>query len=127
MSEDRNKKRKAALTKIQKDPNMISRMWDTMRLVIRLMGDKRVNFFLKLLPVFSLVYLINPMDAFIPVIDDALVMGLGTYMFIEFCPQDVVEEHRAQLAAQGEQAASARESSEVINSIFTESDKEDEE
>ena len=125
MSEDKKEKRQQALENISKNPGLLTGTWNLVRLVARLMGDKRVNIFLKALPVFSLVYLINPMDAFIPVIDDALIMGIGTYLFIEFCPPDVVEEHRRNLAGLESQGEAAKETSQVINSIFTESDKSD--
>ncbi len=55
------------------------------KLIIRLMRDKRVSFFLKLLPLSTLVYLVFP--DFMPfVIDDALIMWLGTYLFVELVP-----------------------------------------
>ena len=119
MSDERNEKRKQAIENISKNPGLLTGTWNLVRLVARLIGDKRVNIFLKLLPVFSLAYLINPMDAFIPVIDDALVMGIGTSLFIEFCPPDVVEEHRRNLEGLESQGEAAKESSQVINSIFT--------
>jgi len=64
------------------------------KLILRLMADPRVNLFFKLLPIGSLIYLIFP--DFFPLnpIDDALVIGLGTYMFVELCPPDVVQEHK---------------------------------
>ncbi|MEM5774228.1 MAG: hypothetical protein AAGU05_04440, partial [Anaerolineaceae bacterium] len=52
------------------------------KLILRLMGDKRVNPFVKIIPVASLVYLINPIDIPTP-IDDAAVLGLGMYLFME--------------------------------------------
>lgn len=69
------------------------------KLILRLLRDSRVNPLLKLLPVVSLVYLVSPLDAAIPVIDDAVVVGLGMYAFVELCPADVVAEHRAAIAA----------------------------
>jgi len=68
------------------------------KLFMRLMADKRVNPFLKLIPALSLVYLVVPFD-FAPIIplDDAAILGLGMYLFIEFCPPEVVEEHMSQL------------------------------
>lgn len=62
------------------------------RLVIRLMRDERVSPILKLMPVASLVYLFVPDLAPGP-IDDAAVIWLGGYLFVELCPPDVVEEH----------------------------------
>jgi uncharacterized membrane protein YkvA (DUF1232 family) len=68
------------------------------KLIYRLMGDNRVNAFLKAIPVASLIYLISPID-FMPFLpfDDIAVVGLGMYLFIELCPQYVVEEHLTNL------------------------------
>lgn len=68
---------------------------DHLKLVWRLWQDSRINPFLKLLPFGSLIYVINPLDIVIPVVDDVGVVWLFTYMFIELSPQDIVEEHRA--------------------------------
>ena len=75
-----------------------------LKLITRLMGDKRVNFFLKILPVASLGYLFFPFDlvSVIPAIsalDDIAIVGLGAYLFVELCPQDVVQEHMQALAS----------------------------
>lgn len=70
------------------------------KLLLRLIRDSRVSPLLKVLPIGALLYLISPLDAAIPVIDDAVVVGLGMYAFLELCPQDVVAEHRAALAAE---------------------------
>ncbi len=75
------------------------------RLILRLLGDKRVNFFFKLIPIAALGYLIFPFDGdlVLPVIglvDDAMVLWLGSYAFIEICPPDVVDEHRKALAGE---------------------------
>lgn len=64
------------------------------RLLWRLLGDARVSPLLKLLPVASLIYLLFPFDVLGP-IDDAIVIWLGSTLFIELAPLDVVEEHRA--------------------------------
>jgi hypothetical protein len=68
------------------------------KLILRLMGDRRVNFFLKILPVFSLVYLFFP-DLVIGPLDDAAVMWLSLTLFVELCPPQVVEEHRRAIRA----------------------------
>jgi uncharacterized membrane protein YkvA (DUF1232 family) len=76
------------------------------KLIVRLMGDKRVNPFVKLLPVASLAYLIWPIDLIpgvvLPVVgalDDVALVSLGAYLFIEFCPPDVVQEHMQKLTS----------------------------
>lgn len=68
------------------------------KLVIRLMGDSRVNMLYKTIPVASLIYLVLPTDL-IPLIpiDDALVVWLATYLFVELAPPDVVQEHMDEL------------------------------
>ena len=66
------------------------------RLVIRLMLDPRVNIFLKFIPLISVVYFLFPDIAPGP-IDDAVVMGVSFYLFIELCPPDIVEEHMQEL------------------------------
>jgi hypothetical protein len=62
------------------------------KLIFRLLLDNRVNPLLKLLPLGTLVYLIFPDIIFGPV-DDALLIWLGGYLFIELCPNEVVQEH----------------------------------
>ena len=71
----------------------------TARLVLRLISDSRVNFLLKLLPFSTLIYLLMP-DPVPFIIDDAVIIGLGTYVFIELCPTEIVEEHKAKLSGQ---------------------------
>ena len=63
------------------------------RLIARLMADNRVSPLLKLLPIGTLIYLVVPFDL-MPVIpvDDAAVLWVGNYLFVELCPQDVVQE-----------------------------------
>jgi hypothetical protein len=66
------------------------------KLIFRLMADKRVSPLLKLLPVGSLLYFVVP-DLAIGPIDDVVVIWLGTYLFVELCPPDVVQEHEVAL------------------------------
>lgn len=66
------------------------------RLVIRLMLDPRVNIFLKFIPFVSVVYFLFP-DIVPGPIDDALIMGVSFYLFIDLCPPEIVEEHLREL------------------------------
>ena len=70
------------------------------KLIMRLVGDKRVNIFLKILPVGGLIYLVSPIDIIpdiaLPVVgylDDALVVWLCSTLFVALCPEEVVQEH----------------------------------
>ena len=69
---------------------------DQAKLVWLLWQDERISPFLKLLPLGSLVYLISPFDIPTP-IDDVGVIWFFAYLFIEFCPPEIVAEHRASI------------------------------
>jgi uncharacterized membrane protein YkvA (DUF1232 family) len=76
------------------------------KLILRLVGDKRVNPWLKLIPVAGLIYLVSPIDLIpdiaFPIIgelDDAAVLWITNYFFVELCPPEVVREHVKALSA----------------------------
>jgi uncharacterized membrane protein YkvA (DUF1232 family) len=71
------------------------------KLIMRLMADSRVNPAVKLLPIAAIIYLISPIDLAIGPFDDAAVIGLAGYMFIQLCPVDVVQEHTQRLKNEG--------------------------
>ncbi|MBI3152692.1 MAG: DUF1232 domain-containing protein [Chloroflexi bacterium] len=81
---------------------VIRNVINQLKLIFRLMGDSRVNFLAKLIPIGTLIYLVSPVDAIsIPIIgavDDAALLWLGSYIFTELCPPDVVAEHMKELA-----------------------------
>jgi hypothetical protein len=96
------------------------------KLILKLMGDRRVNIFLKVIPVASLVYLVLP-DLAIGPIDDALVIWLASYLFVELCPDEVVEEHLRQLrhvVLPGESSAPAEPKVDVVDAEFKDIDSE---
>jgi hypothetical protein len=68
------------------------------KLILRLMGDRRVNPLLKILPLGAVVYLFVP-DLVIGPLDDAAVIWLGSYLFVELCPPAVVSEHMRALTS----------------------------
>ncbi len=95
-------------------------MINNLRLIVRLLKDRRVNFFLKLLPIGALVYLIVPVD-FLPLnpLEDAVVLWLGGTLFIELCPDDIVAEHRRALQqSSGETDIVGRSSPDVVDGDF---------
>lgn len=71
-------------------------VWLRFRLMIRLLKDDRINNWLKLIPLFSLVYLVIPLDIPGP-FDDAAVLWFGMQLFIELCPPGIVREHLDEL------------------------------
>jgi hypothetical protein len=100
------------------------------KLILRLLGDARVSPLIKLLPIGSLAYFLIPDIAPGP-IDDAAVIWLATYLFVELCPPDVVQEHLEALKATRKVMDSYQETSqpdvhgEVIDGEIVESDPED--
>jgi|WetSurMetagenome_2_1015567.scaffolds.fasta_scaffold119507_2 hypothetical protein len=63
------------------------------KLFFRMMKDPRINFFVKSLPVLSIIYLISPLDlAPLMPLDDAAIVSLAFYLFIELSPKAVVDE-----------------------------------
>ena len=103
-----------------------------LKLILRLMGDSRVNSALKLMPIGSLVYLVLPTDL-LPInpIDDAVIVWLATYLFVELCPPDVVQEHLEALNATRKVMNNYQETSnpdmegEIIDAEIIESDGEE--
>ncbi|MFC2028353.1 YkvA family protein [Chloroflexota bacterium] len=74
------------------------------KLVWLLLSDKRVNIFLKTLPILSLAYLVIPFDLapglalpIIGALDDAAIVWIGTSLFVGLCPPEIVEEHMESL------------------------------
>jgi len=75
-----------------------------LKLIGKLMGDSRVSPFVKVLPIAALAYLISPVDlapgVVFPVIgalDDAAIMWIGSTLFVQLCPDNIVKEHMEEL------------------------------
>jgi uncharacterized membrane protein YkvA (DUF1232 family) len=77
--------------------NLFFNIAEHLKLVWKLWTDPRINVFLKLLPLGSVVYFLSPFDMVIPVVDDVGVLWFFTYLFIELCPQEIVDEYRREI------------------------------
>jgi uncharacterized membrane protein YkvA (DUF1232 family) len=84
---------------------VIRNLMNQLKLIFRLIGDRRVSFFAKIIPVAAFGYLLLPTDLapnlvlpIIGMVDDAAILWLSTYVFTELCPPEVVEEHMKALA-----------------------------
>ena len=99
------------------------------KLIVRLMADRRVSFWVKLLPIGALAYVFSPVDlvpgAVLPVVgalDDMAILWLGVNMFIQLCPPEVV----AELSQDLEQGGSKDDSGgEVIDGEVTDISQDD--
>ena len=99
----------------QAKEGFFNELYHNLRLIIRLVRDRRVHFALKLLPIGALLYWVVPFDFFpINPLDDALVIWVGFSLFLELCPAAVVEEHRAGLRG----GSKGKSSPEVVDGKF---------
>ncbi len=94
--------KKASDIIVPQQGGVVRNILNQLKLIFRLMGDRRVSFLAKLIPVGTLIYLVSPIDAvslpIIGVVDDAALLWLGSYIFTELCPPEVVLEHMKALA-----------------------------
>lgn len=97
------------------------------RLIGRLMMDDRVSPVLKLLPIGALIYTIVPLDL-LPVnpVDDAFLIWLGTNLFVDLCPPEVVNEHMLSLKGLSpgtwKEPGYVPQQEEIVEGEYTESD-----
>ena len=76
-----------------KKQNTFGEIVFNLRLTWKLFLDKRVPFYVKIIPVAALIYLVVPYDLLIGPIDDAALIAGAVKLFISLCPADLVEEH----------------------------------
>jgi uncharacterized membrane protein YkvA (DUF1232 family) len=73
-----------------------------LKLILKLMGDGRVSPWVKLIPIGAIAYLVSPIDIIMGIpgvaaLDDAAILWMGSNLFVELCPQNVVQEHMKEL------------------------------
>jgi uncharacterized membrane protein YkvA (DUF1232 family) len=105
---------------------MFSDLLVRVKLIGKLMADRRVNFWLKLIPVGTLVYLVSPIDLIpggvIPLVgavDDVAIIWFGASMFIELCPPDVVREHMGNLTSNNDIVDNPSQNVDVVDAEVT--------
>jgi uncharacterized membrane protein YkvA (DUF1232 family) len=87
------------LVRREKEPGFWREMWQQMRLVLRLIRDPEVPFYLKFLPFAAVLYVLFPFDLLTdlaPVIgqlDDVTALLVTSKVFIELAPPQVVARH----------------------------------
>lgn len=95
------------------------------QLVWRLLKDSRVPLPVKLiLPGVVGLYVLSPIDALPDVLpllgqlDDIAVLFAGVAIFIEMCPRDIVEEHRAALLREATGARTSVREGETVDAEY---------
>jgi len=84
----------------------IAEIVNKIRLTFRLLMDKRVAFYLKLIPIAAVIYLVVPFDLVIGPIDDTVLVIGAMQLFISLCPSEIVDEHSRFLRNRKETGAS---------------------
>jgi uncharacterized membrane protein YkvA (DUF1232 family) len=97
-------KTKSSNISVSQEGGVVRNILNQLKLIFRLMKDRRVSFLAKLVPIGAFAYLLMPADIVpnvvlpgIGMLDDAAVLWLGTYIFTELCPPAVVAEHMKEL------------------------------
>jgi uncharacterized membrane protein YkvA (DUF1232 family) len=89
---------------VQRLAGFVGEIMDQIRLVWRLLTDRDVPIWVKVIPPLALLYLISPIDLLpdpvlgLGQLDDLAVILLGLKLFVEMCPKGVVQRHRDELA-----------------------------
>jgi uncharacterized membrane protein YkvA (DUF1232 family) len=98
-------KKNSDITVSPQQGGVIRNTINQLKLIFRLLGDRRVSVLAKLVPLGALAYLILPADLLpglvlpgIGALDDAALLWLGSYVFTELCPPEVVQEHMRAVA-----------------------------
>ena len=101
------------------------------KLIVRLIADRRVSPWLKILPIGGILYLFSPLDIIpdiaLPILgqlDDVAILWLTNHFFIELCPPEVVREHVKALVSntdiiEEEQKKAAANTPDVIDGEVT--------
>ena len=89
----------------RKDPGFFREVWQQIRLVYYLLRDPEVPFYLKLVPFVAVVYLFWPVDflpdilPFLGQLDDFTALLVGSKVFIELAPPQVVARYMDEIRA----------------------------
>jgi uncharacterized membrane protein YkvA (DUF1232 family) len=86
-------------------PHVLGRLFSSGRLAFRLLREPAVSIWTKALGVAPLFYVVWPLDFLpdvLPVLgqlDDLVAVVVAAELFIGLCPREIVDHHRAALAA----------------------------
>lgn len=105
------------------------------RLVWRLLKDKRVSEWVKLIPLAGVIYFLSPIDLIpdlmfpgLGELDDLAVILLSLRLFVNSCPPSIVREHLENLIGRqgGQQVGDDRLSSTYIDASYRVLDEDEE-
>lgn len=80
--------------------NRANALWISLRLTYKLFLDARVPYWIKVIPVLTVLYIFSPLDVIpdfligLGQLDDLLILTMGMQLFERLAPPDIVAEHR---------------------------------
>jgi uncharacterized membrane protein YkvA (DUF1232 family) len=98
----------------------LSEIVHQIQLIWRLIKDRQVPIWVKLIPPLAILYLISPIDLIpdpvlgLGQLDDLAILLLGFKVFVELCPPGVVQRHHDELAG----SAPPEPDSEVVDASY---------
>lgn len=92
-SENKDMNADNALSTNRRDPGFWREAWQQTRLVLYLLRDSEVPFYLKVLPFLTFIYVLSPVDLLFGGFDDITILLVGAKVFIEMAPQHIVLKH----------------------------------
>ena len=107
----------------KRQEGLIERIGLELQILPRLFVDRRMPLWLKLVPAAGAAFLVNPVD-FPGLLDDIIVVIITVFIFYEFSPKGLMEEHRQvvqnQIEAEWREASTQEEK--IIDGQFQEDD-----
>jgi uncharacterized membrane protein YkvA (DUF1232 family) len=98
-----NQKKK--VVQVGEAAGILAEIIKNIKLIWRLLNDRRVSPWLKMIVPATLLYLLFPIDIIPDIapglgqLDDIAVILLGLKLFVEMCPSEVVRQHLDELAS----------------------------
>jgi uncharacterized membrane protein YkvA (DUF1232 family) len=122
----------APSSELQERAGLVGGLVKQARLVWRLLKDRRVPSWVKLIPVAGLIYLLSPIDLLpdmlpgLGEVDDVMIILLALKAFVDLSPPGIVREHLEDLLGRHGQTQGANESTPYIDASYRVLDKDDE-
>ncbi|MGQ9500631.1 MAG: YkvA family protein [Anaerolineae bacterium] len=107
-------------TDIRHMAGLLTNLLREILLIARLMFDRRVPLWVKLIPLLTVLYILSPIDLSpdpilgLGQLDDTLTLLIGLNLFLALCPREVVEQLRREAKRESTPDAEA----EVIDTTY---------
>ena len=96
---------KKKVVRVGEAAGILAEIIKSIKLIWRLLNDRRVPSWLKMIVPGTLLYLLFPIDIIPDIVpglgqlDDIVVILLGLKLFVKMCPEEIVRQHLDELAS----------------------------